>query len=60
VNWQKRRAESELAPPFLITFALKTSGLVLYFLFGFKQGKLIKIGRVDFDITGLDSLKNAI
>lgn len=60
MSWQKRRAELELAPPFLITVEVKTSGLVLYFLFEFKQEKLIKIGRVDFDITGLDSLKNAV
>ncbi len=60
MNWQQRRAESELAPPFLITVGVKTSGFVLYFLFEFKQEKLIKIGRVDFDITGVDSLKNAV
>jgi hypothetical protein len=48
-----------LALPFLIAFAVKTSGVVLYFLFGFKPEKLITIARVDLDITDLDSLKNA-
>ncbi len=60
MSCQKRRAEPELAPPFLITFAVKTSGVVLYSLLGFKQEKLIKIGGVDFDITGLNSLRNAV